>query len=64
MENSSEDKKEMKLDDLAQMVQRGFQATATKDDLHTVREEVGSLRTEMDSHFNAVEGKLVQLSKK
>ena len=56
MENSSEDKKEMTLDDLAQMVQRGFQAAA--NDTHAVHEEVTSLRTEMDSRFNAVEGKL------
>jgi len=46
------------LEQLAQMVQRGFEQTSTKEDLKRVREDVRTLRVDMENRFEGVDRRL------
>lgn len=50
--------KKVTREELAEMISRGFEATATKVEVDELREVVGALREDTDSHFQAVERKL------
>lgn len=43
--------KKMTLEDLAQMVQRGFRETATKQDLVSVRHDLASVKAELEERI-------------
>ena len=46
------------LEQLAQMIQRGFEETSRKEDVSSFREEVTEHFEDVDSHFKAVEQRL------
>lgn len=52
-------KKQITIDDLAVMVKRGFDATASKEDLHKLEikldAKIGGLKTEMNENFGRIE---------
>ncbi|MBI2454287.1 MAG: hypothetical protein HYV54_01815 [Parcubacteria group bacterium] len=48
-------KKRITIEDLARMVQKGFEETAKKDDADNLRTDLNSLRTEMNERFDKIE---------
>ena len=56
MENNGES---VTIDQLARMVQKGFEETATKQDL---KNEIEGLRSEMNKRFDRIENILLEVS--
>ncbi len=47
--------KSITIDQLARMVQKGFEETSKKSDLNNLRTDLNNLRTEMNERFDKVE---------
>ena len=52
------------LEQLAQMVQRGFEQTATKEDLGGVDSQLESLRAEMERRFEQVDNRFLGVDRR